>query len=159
MLIFEVNRQAPVSVSDNWLKKIVEAFTQECQLTGQWYFSLAFVDNKTIRKLNRKYRGKNYATDVLSFSEEDNNFKNLADKKKYLGEIIISAPQAQKQARELKGSFKNEVARLLIHGLAHLVGYDHEGADSRAAKKMFKLEKRVLVKLKIWQIFKFEEFE
>ena len=56
-------------------------------------------------------------------------------------------------------SFKNEVARLLVHGLAHLLGYDHQGEDIRTAQKMLGLEKRVLVKLKIWQIFKFEEEE
>ena len=159
MLTFEVNKQEPVSISSSWLKKIAESFAQENKLTGQWHFSLAFVDNKTIRKFNRLYRGQDCATDVLSFSEENNKFGNLTEEKKYLGEIIISVSQAKKQARELGCSLPNEVARLLVHGLAHLAGYDHEGQDPKNARKMLKLEKRVLIKLKIWPIFKFEEEE
>lgn len=157
MLTFEVNKQAPISISSNWFKKIADAFARENKLTGQWYFSLAFVDNKTIRKFNRLYRGRDCVTDVLSFSEENNKFGNLVEEEKYLGEIVISAPQAKKQARELRCSLKNEVGRLLVHGLAHLAGYDHEGQDPKNARKMLKLEKRVLAKLKIWQIFNFEE--
>ena len=158
MLTFEVNKQEPVSISSSWLKKIAEAFAQENKLTGQWHFSLAFVDNKTIRKFNRLYRGLDCETDVLSFSEENDKFKNLAEEKKYLGEIIISSTQAKKQAKELPCSFKNEVARLLVHGLAHLAGYDHE-KDLNGSRKMLKLEKKVLMKLKIWPVFKFEEEE
>ena len=103
------------------------------------------------------YRGKDYATDVLSFAEDFKNFVDLPDDRKYLGEIVISVVQAKKQANDLKCSLKNEVARLIVHGLAHLVGYDHENTTKEEADKMLAFERKVLERLGIWELFQFEE--
>lgn len=157
MLTFEVNKQVSIIISNQWLQTVVDAFAKEQKLKGKWYFSLAFVDDKTIKKLNKIYRGKNKVTDVLSFEEDFNNFVDLSSDRKYLGEIVICVPQTKKQAKEVKCSLSNEVARLVVHGLAHLSGYDHENVSEREANRMFQLEKRILIKLKLWDIFKFEE--
>ncbi|MFH1667934.1 MAG: rRNA maturation RNase YbeY [Candidatus Komeilibacteria bacterium] len=157
MLTFEVSKQTNITIPRGWLQQIATAFIKERKLKGSWYFSLAFVDDKTIKRLNNSYRGKNMVTDVLSFTEDFKNFVDLPVDRKYLGEIVISASQARGQAKDIKCSLKNEVARLLIHGLSHLSGYDHEGTSKEEADKMLKFEKKVLKKLRIWGLFKFEE--
>jgi probable rRNA maturation factor len=159
MLQFEVSKQTNILISKRWLDKIATVFAKEGKLKGRSYFSLAFVDGKTIKKLNSAYRGKDCITDVLSFAEDFKNFVDLPTDRKYLGEIVICVSSAKKQASDLRCSLKNEVARLLVHGLTHLVGYDHEGTSQKEADKMLKFEKKVLIKLKIWGLFKFEEEE
>ena len=80
-------------------------------------FSVVFVTDKMIRRYNRDYRGFDKATDVLSFSGDDT----------YIGDILISSETAYNQARTSKTlSFETNVQRLLLHGLLHLMGYDHE---------------------------------
>jgi probable rRNA maturation factor len=76
-----------------------------------------------IRKLNRQYRGKDRATDVLSFSFGDDDL---------LGEVYISLQRARVQARRYGVSYEDELKRLLIHGLLHLTGYDHVKRADRA---------------------------
>ena len=74
--------------------------------------SIAFVDDEDMRELNREYRGKDKTTDVLSFTFPE--------------EIVISLDQARRQAREERHSLATEVRYLLVHGILHILGYDHE---------------------------------
>jgi len=157
MLTFEVSKQIDISITNRWLHTVATAFAKEAKLKNKSYFSLAFVDNKTIKRLNKNYRGKDCVTDVLSFAEDFKDFVDLPVDKKYLGEIVISVPQAKKQAKDLGCSLKNEVARLIIHGLSHLIGYDHEGTSQKEADKMLSFEKKILIRLNIWDLFSFEE--
>jgi probable rRNA maturation factor len=93
--------------------------------------SLAFVGDAEIRRLNRKFRKKDKATDVLSFplSEE------AADGKFYLGDIVISVPTAKRQAAEIGHPLERELEYLTIHGFLHLLGYDHDdGPEAEEAK-------------------------
>jgi probable rRNA maturation factor len=93
--------------------------------------SLAFVGDAEIRTLNRKFRKKDKATDVLSFplSEE------AADGKFYLGDIAISVPTATRQAAEIGHPLERELEYLTIHGFLHLLGYEHdEGHEAEEAK-------------------------
>ncbi|MFZ5364858.1 MAG: rRNA maturation RNase YbeY [Patescibacteria group bacterium] len=83
--------------------------------------SVALVNNREIQKLNKRYRGKNKPTDVLSFALETPD----------LGEIVISLPEAVKSASRLGHSWHREMQFLLVHGLLHLLGYDHETARDR----------------------------
>jgi len=94
--------------------------------------SLVFVGDARMRGLNKKYRGKNKTTDVLSFEE--------------LNEIFISLLQAKRQARELKVPINCELTRLLTHGIVHLAGYDHEKSASEA-ERMFVVETKILDKI------------
>lgn len=156
MLTFEVSKQTKIAISKRWLKKIATAFAKSEKIGQRRYFSLAFVDAPTIKRLNQAYRGKNEITDVLSFAENSRNFIVLPADEGYIGEIVICVSQAKTQAAQIGCSLKNEVARLLVHGLAHLLGYDHEEASKKAADKMLAAEKKVLQQLNIWSLFKFE---
>lgn len=144
MLNFEVNKKVKIPVSERWLKGVVAAFKKAAKIKAKKNFSLAFVGKREMKKLNRLGRGKNQVTDILSFAEEGDKFIGAPEEKNYLGEIVICVPQARKQVKEFNSSFQGEVARLLIHGLAHLVGYEHEKIPAREQKKMFLFEERVM---------------
>jgi probable rRNA maturation factor len=100
--------------------------------------TIAFVSDKTIRQLNRQFRSIDKPTDVLSFPAEDTNDLNL-------GDIAISADTAAAQAKENGLTFDEEVAQLILHGLLHLSGYDHETDNG----EMNRLELRLRRKLGI----------
>jgi len=86
-----------------------------------------FTNDKFIRSLNTKYRGIDKPTDVLSFSLQEGAIKYPeVESDKLLGDIIISVETAQRQADTINHTIEKELAVLLIHGLLHLTGYDHE---------------------------------
>lgn len=87
-------------------------------------FNIIFVDSETIREINRDYRGIDRETDVISFALEDDNSFPMGDVR-VLGDIYISVPKMKAQAIEYKTGEKRECAFLVIHGLLHLLGYDH----------------------------------
>ncbi len=97
--------------------------------------SLIFIGDAEMRKLNRRFRGKNKTTDVLSFPIETNG-------KKAEGEIYISFPQAKRQARLFGNQTEGEILRLSAHGFLHLLGHDHHTAGER--KEMFTREEEYL---------------
>lgn len=87
--------------------------------------SIVVTDDATLRALNRRYRGRNTATDVLSFALADERFPEPAGRR-HLGEIVISHPMAVRQARGERHSTHDELSHLLVHGLLHILGYDHQ---------------------------------
>ena len=100
--------------------------------------SIVLVSDAQIRRLNKLYRNKDKPTDVLSFP--------IGEKVKgwlILGDIVISVDTAKRQAQELGYSLEEELKRLLVHGLVHLLGYDHE-LGGEEEKKFFELEAFVL---------------
>jgi probable rRNA maturation factor len=99
--------------------------------------SLALVGDREIRKLNAKYRAKDYATDVLSFTAED-----APGPIPLLGDVVISIDKARAQARERGRTMREEMTTLLIHGIVHLLGYDHE-KSARDARVMQRLERKI----------------
>jgi probable rRNA maturation factor len=101
-------------------------------------------DNKYIRQLNRDYRGRNHATDVLAFNlcDEDDS-----EEQPLLGEIYISCEKARQQAAAYHHCFREEVRRLVAHGLLHLLGYDHE--DDKSKKRMQEKEEVYLTGRKV----------
>ena len=101
--------------------------------------SLALVGNREIRRLNAAYRKKDEPTDVLSFPAGD----HLAGGAKILGDVVISVEQADKQAARAKRSREEELEILLIHGILHLLGYDHE-RSAKEARIMREMEKKIL---------------
>lgn len=101
--------------------------------------SLVFTDDLEIRDLNRNYRNKDYATDVLSFPQE-----NFIGGPPLLGDVIISLETAQRQAQSLEHSLEIEVLRLSIHGVLHLLGYEHEDVEPDIAEEMVKKEEELL---------------
>ncbi len=97
-----------------------------------------------MRTLNRRYRGKDRTTDVLSFPMREGAFADL--RPELLGDIVISVPAAERQAKEAGHSLIREIERLLVHGLLHLLGYDHERGPA-AARRMRRREREILERL------------
>lgn len=91
--------------------------------------SLSLVNDDAIRTLNAKYRGKDAATDVLSFPLDDEPASSPTER--LLGDVVISIDTARRQADAYDAPLQREIYRLLIHGLLHLKGHDHEAADER----------------------------
>ena len=145
MIDFEINNSTKFKLNRKLISAAVLAFGASSRIKKA-NFSLAFVTEAQMKKLNCAYRGKDKVTDVLSFAEEPDNFilQKEENQEKYLGEIIICLAQAQRQAKEYDWTLNKEIVRLLVHGLAHLIGYDHEGVASRKAKEMELFEQRVL---------------
>lgn len=97
--------------------------------------SILLTDDCEIKSLNHAYRHKDYATDVLSFPlEEGADVPCLQER--YLGDVVISLETASKQAVANELTFMQEIARLLIHGILHLLGYDHENVPDETAQLM-----------------------
>lgn len=89
--------------------------------------SVSIVDDAAIREINREHRGKDAPTDVLSFPLEPEPFAQ----ERLLGDIIISVDTARRQAADYDAPLQREIYRLLIHGLLHVLGHDHEEAGER----------------------------
>ncbi len=143
MLSYELNNLTRQKVNMRWLRPAVAAFAGQARLAGKNYFSLALVGPAAIRKWNRLYRRRDKVTDVLSFAETDLEPKIREGRENYLGEILICLPQAGEQAKEYGSTLAGELSRLLIHGLAHLVGYEHEGVSKKKAQEMRDFEEKV----------------
>jgi len=110
----------------------VEALRSE-RVAAATELSIVLTDDRAIRRLNRTYRGKNSPTDVLSFAQTEGH--EMPSQRGHLGDVIISVETARRQAQESRISLSDEVSHLLVHGILHLLGYDHERAsDARAMK-------------------------
>jgi probable rRNA maturation factor len=118
----------------------VDAFVRRrLKISAKRELVIVFLDPIPAKKLNKTYRQKNYATDILSFegaTPQD------------LGELVICPQVLQKQAKEHDLSFKAELAYMLIHGVLHLLGYDHERSATEA-KKMFAIQDQLFDRLRI----------
>ncbi|MBM7701483.1 rRNA maturation RNase YbeY [Metabacillus iocasae] len=108
--------------------------------------SVTFVDNERIQEINKEYRKKDKATDVISFALEEMGEGELAiigqEMPRVLGDIIISIPKTHEQAKEYGHSFLRELGFLTIHGFLHLLGYDHETEEQE--KEMFGKQREIL---------------
>lgn len=113
--------------------------------------SVVFIDNAYIQQLNRDYRHKDCATDVLSFAltEQGEGEPEItgAETEEILGDIFISLEKAREQAEEYGHSLNREVVYLAVHGVLHLVGYDHENEDDK--KEMRRHEEQVMAALNL----------
>lgn len=120
------------------VERVCRAVARALRLRVDVRVSVAFVSEAEIRRLNRQYRGKDKVTDVLSFNLDEGDL---------LGEILLCYPQARRQAKELRHGVREELLFLLVHGLLHLHGFDHE--RPKDAARMFPLQTRILEGLSI----------
>lgn len=109
-------------------------------------FDIIFIDDEEMHELNKKYRGIDRTTDVLSFALNDN--KHIETEITSLGDIFISIPKMKSQATEYRHSEKRELSFLALHGLLHLLGYDHT-LGKKEEEEMFGLQKEILSELGI----------
>lgn len=98
--------------------------------------SILIVGKEKMQELNKQYRGKDYATDVLSFPQDD----------EVLGDIVICLDKAKEQADEYCNTLEREISFLTVHGCLHLIGYDHE-IDEEHEKEMFTLQDEIMEKI------------
>lgn len=136
-----------ISIVDNnlykdysYLENVLNATLQHEKVENA-IFSLVFVDEREIQKLNKEYRGIDKVTDVLSFAFEDCK-DILYNDIRLLGDIYICISRMKAQAQEYGHSEKRELSFLAVHGLLHLLGYDHQ--DKEEEKIMFALQELIL---------------
>ena len=130
-----INRQTRCPLRRSGLVAFARDLKRQMRL-GRKGFNICFVDDQTIRRLNSTYRGKDKVTDVLSFPWNDGKDNAKPDARPlfrgergkagdFLGEIVISVPAARRNARAEGHSTLNEIRWLILHGVLHLLGYDH----------------------------------
>ena len=107
-----------------------------------WTINVAIVGTVRMKKTNYQFRKKNRTTDVLSFS----NIESFNPVSNQIGEVILCWPVLKKQAVEYGGTIDEEITRLLVHGILHLFGYDHE-KNKQEELKMFRLQNKICNKL------------
>ncbi len=110
--------------------------------------NLILTDDEYITSINSEYRGKEKPTDVISFAYRDDPFPIIDNPMEELGDIYISLETASKQAVEYEVTLAEEIKRLIIHGVLHLLGYDHE-KSAEDEKKMNSLEEDIFNAIKI----------
>ena len=152
---------------DEWTRRVVQCALDAALPDGPpGQVSVLFTDDSTVRQLNLRYRGLDETTDVLSFSSEFPGHwegpdappaGDLADSPSFegfvlppgqpapLGEVIISCPQARRQAEEKGCEYSDELALLLVHGVLHLAGYDH--LEEHDTREMQSLERKALAQV------------
>jgi len=121
-MIDVINLQRKVQLDAKSFRQFVDRCRNVDEASGRT-FSVAFVSDRRMREFNSLFRGKDSTTDVLSFPHEPDEFDPDKDN---LGDIVISAEQAQKQAAENGLTLEGEIRQLILHGLLHLCGFDHE---------------------------------
>jgi len=116
----EINNLTGLIIDGNFLKAVAKKVLKE-RNKEKIDLSIVFVGQERMKKLNQKYRRKNKLTDVLAFGEG-------------LNEIVICPQEVKKNAKRFDSVFKKELARVLIHGILHLLGYNHEKGGKEAEK-------------------------
>ena len=142
-----IERKFQNHIDEEWARKIAREVLKAESITPPYEMSLVFTDSETVQRLNRDYRGVDEPTDVLAFymlpqHGADADFVSPPDDITHLGEVIISYPKAVEQAKEQGHSTEQELTLLIIHGILHLLGYDHEKSEEEA--KMKAREKELL---------------
>ena len=127
-----VNLQRKVDIKALDLRSYAEDLVTSVKEAEGGDFSVAFLSDRRMKELNQLFRGKNVTTDVLSFPAEPDELEMLATGSEtgpaaaQLGDIVISAEQAARQADENGLSLEHEIKQLMLHGVLHLCGFDHE---------------------------------
>jgi probable rRNA maturation factor len=139
-----VNRQRKLKIeSANFQEFAEKAVAAIEEARGGRDLTVGFVSDRRMRELNRDFRGKHTTTDVLSFPNEPDEYETTESN--FLGDIVISVEQAARQAAENSLTLDAEIKQLILHGILHLCGYDHE----RDAGEMNALEIKLRDKLNI----------
>lgn len=124
-MIEVVNRQRGRRMDCGRWREFTERALSDVGVAAGKGATVAFVSDRTMRRLNRQFRGRRGTTDVLSFPAGPDEFER-AEGSEQLGDVVVSVEQAARQAAAHGLTFENEVEQLILHGLLHLCGYDHE---------------------------------
>jgi probable rRNA maturation factor len=145
MSIYVENRQKQQKLDLRRLRARIERILAELACS-QADVSVIFVSDAEIRDFNRKYLGRDSATNVISFSMREGEFSDVNPS--LLGDIVISLDTALRDAEREGLSLEDELDYLLIHGVLHLLGYDHERSGKEAAREMEKRQDELFMRLK-----------
>lgn len=142
----QVDEPFATLVDELLLERVVRETMSALGRDEEMEIGILVTDDETVRDLNHQHRGLDETTDVLSFAlgETAGEFPLPPGTPLQLGEVIISCPQARRQAQEVGHALDRELSQLLVHGLLHLLGYDHEEA---AAEQMQSLERTIWKRL------------
>ncbi|HWU42885.1 MAG TPA: rRNA maturation RNase YbeY [Bdellovibrio sp.] len=141
LIVNESQHRVPRLFIDKWMKNLVKELQGRKVLKAkqtQQELTLVFLDKKPAQKINNEFRGKDYATDVLSFDSMDPSS---------FGELVLCPEVLKRQAKDHGLNFREELGYMLLHGVLHLLGYDHETSENDA-RKMFALQDAVFEKLR-----------
>jgi rRNA maturation RNase YbeY len=129
--MIEINNLTNKEIKEEFLKRLAEKVLKEEKKEGN--LSIALIGPNRMRKLNKKYRGKNRVTDVLAFAGNE-AIPIPSGQKADLGEIVICLREVKKNAKRFGQTFEKELARCLIHGILHLFDFDHEKSEREAER-------------------------
>jgi probable rRNA maturation factor len=136
LIVNESTHSVPRQFLESWMKGLAKELKKRKVIDSTVVLkevTLVFLDLKPAQKVNKQFRGKNYATDVLSFDSMD----QLS-----LGELIVCPEVLKRQAKDHKLTYQKELGYMVLHGVLHLLGYDHE-LGPKEAKEMFDLQDSV----------------
>jgi probable rRNA maturation factor len=143
-LVDETNQLSDEQMEE--IEKLLNFAAQKENVEENSEVSVTFVSNERIHEINREYRDKDAPTDVISFAMEEIGEGEIeligVELPRVLGDIIISIPRAEEQAKEYGHSFIRELGFLSVHGFLHLLGYDH--MEKEEEEKMFSRQKEIL---------------
>ncbi len=139
-MIDVINLQRKVKLDRDAFRTFSKLVAESVSEASGRNFSIAFISDSRMKQLNDLFRGKNTTTDVLSFPHEPDEFD---PDKTNLGDIVISAQQAEKQAAENGLTLEGEIKQLILHGLLHLCGYDHETDDGKMNARELELRDKL----------------
>jgi probable rRNA maturation factor len=134
LAIVVLNRQRRRPIDGARLRRVVRGAARALKVSGE--LALVLAGDRTLRSLNARYRGKDRATDVLSFPGEPAAGA--------LGDIVISVARAERNARGLGRTLPQELDVLALHGFLHVLGYDHESDDGAMERLERRLRRRLL---------------
>ena len=133
----QVNLGPYKGAPDSLLKQAIRQTLIEEGRSGE--FSITLLGDQEMAELNARYLGRNAPTDVLAFSIGTNELP--------LGDVYVCMDQASRQAREYKISLDQELVRLVVHGVLHVLGHDHPEGSDRFTSPMFKLQERLVCRV------------
>jgi len=137
-ILFYNNTRYDVEIYESVIRDIIKEAANYELLTQNLLCNYIFVDNGEIRSMNKQFRNKDYATDVLTFPAEDDGLT----RKKTLGDVFISVDKMIEQAYAYGHGEVREMAFLAVHGFLHLLGYDH--LDEEGEREMFSKQEAIL---------------
>lgn len=155
MITIQINKKFKENISSNILEEISQKIFSFLEIEPQSDLSILIDTDSVLKRLNRLYRGYDQPTDVLSFESDEINPETGT---RFLGDVAISFPTAERQAAEAKHPVENEIILLLVHAVLHLTGYDHNTKEEK--QQMWAEQQSVLeyLGIKINRISGDEEF-
>jgi probable rRNA maturation factor len=141
-MIDVINLQTHIKIGTKSFRAFAERLLSKVPETRDRTFSIAFISDGRMKELNSFFRGKDSTTDVLSFPHEPDEFDKDASN---LGDIVISVEQAARQAEENELTLENEIKQLILHGILHLCGYDHETDNGEMNARELELRKKLKI--------------